>query len=56
MHYLMWSDKVDELKYWADYVKVNEIYAAEAIKNYVEGDISKLLIILFFFLVFTMCM
>ncbi|KAI7894428.1 glycosyltransferase family 20-domain-containing protein [Mucor mucedo] len=39
MHYLMWSDKVDELKFWDDYVKVNELYAAEAIKNYVEGDI-----------------
>lgn len=42
MHYLMWSDKIDELTYWDDYVKVNEMYAQEAIKNYVPGDISKL--------------
>ncbi len=40
MHYLMWSDRVDELSFWHDYVKVNEIYAQEAIKNYQEGDIS----------------
>lgn len=44
MHYLMWSDKVDELTFWEDYVKVNEIYAAEAIKNYEQGDISKVII------------
>ncbi|KAI9478471.1 MAG: glycosyltransferase family 20-domain-containing protein [Benjaminiella poitrasii] len=39
MHYLMWSDKVDELSFWEDYVKVNQIFADEAIRNYQEGDI-----------------
>lgn len=41
MHYLMWSDSVDESAYWNDYVKVNELFAEEAIKHYKEGDISK---------------
>ncbi|GAA5808871.1 hypothetical protein MFLAVUS_002270 [Mucor flavus] len=39
MHYLMWPDTVDELAFWHDYVKVNEIYANEVIKNYEQGDI-----------------
>lgn len=43
MHYLMWSDNVDEVCLWNDYVKVNEIFAQEVIKNYEEGDISKFL-------------
>lgn len=38
----MWSDNVDELAFWKDYVKVNEIYAQEVIKNYKEGDISRI--------------
>lgn len=37
----MWPDTVDELAYWEDYVKVNEIYANEVILNYQEGDVSK---------------
>jgi trehalose-6-phosphate synthase len=41
MHYLMWSDNVDEASLWNDYIKVNEIFAQEVIKNYQEGDISK---------------
>jgi trehalose 6-phosphate synthase/phosphatase len=41
MHYLMWNDNVDELGFWKDYVKVNEIFANEVIKNYEQGDISK---------------
>jgi hypothetical protein len=46
MHYLMWSDKVDELAFWKDYVKVNEIFAKKVIENYEEGDISKCLFFL----------
>lgn len=42
MHYLMWPDTVDELAFWHNYVKVNEIYANEVIKNYEQGDISKI--------------
>ncbi|CEG77264.1 hypothetical protein RMATCC62417_12050 [Rhizopus microsporus] len=42
MHYLMWSDNVDEIAFWKDYVKVNEIFAQEAINHYNDGDISKL--------------
>ncbi len=43
MHYMMWSDNVDEVNYWKDYVKVNEIFAEEVLKHYKEGDIGKLL-------------
>ncbi|RCI04436.1 threalose-6-phosphate phosphatase [Rhizopus stolonifer] len=39
MHYLMWSDTVDEKQYWQDYVQVNQIYADQVIKHYEEGDI-----------------
>ncbi|KAI8973309.1 glycosyltransferase family 20-domain-containing protein [Mycotypha africana] len=39
MHYLMWSDKVDEASYWDSYIKVNQIFANEVISNYKEGDI-----------------
>ncbi|CAO3677752.1 unnamed protein product [Rhizopus microsporus] len=39
MHYLMWSDNVDEIAFWQDYVKVNEIFAQEAINHYNDGDI-----------------
>ncbi|KAG1351779.1 hypothetical protein G6F62_002884 [Rhizopus arrhizus] len=39
MHYMMWSDNVDEVNYWKDYVKVNEIFAEEVLKHYKEGDI-----------------
>ncbi|KAI8636602.1 glycosyltransferase family 20-domain-containing protein [Parasitella parasitica] len=39
MHYLMWSDSVDEVSFWDDYVRVNHIFANEAIANYQEGDI-----------------
>lgn len=42
MHYLMWSDNVDEIAFWKDYVKVNEIFAQEAINHYNDGDISNL--------------
>jgi trehalose-6-phosphate synthase len=52
MHYLMWSDNVDEVSFWKDYVKVNEIFAQEVIKNYEEGDISKDPIINNFFFIY----
>lgn len=42
MHYLMWSDSVDEVSFWHDYVQVNQIFANEVVANYQEGDISKL--------------
>ncbi|KAI8331467.1 glycosyltransferase family 20-domain-containing protein [Blakeslea trispora] len=38
MHYLMWSEKVDEKTYWEDYVKVNQIFAENVIENYKDGD------------------
>lgn len=41
MHYLMWSDTVDEVSFWNNYVQVNQIFANEVIANYKEGDISK---------------
>lgn len=43
MHYLMWSDSVDEVSFWDDYVQVNQIFANQVIANYQEGDISKLI-------------
>ncbi|KAL7310863.1 hypothetical protein PS15m_010305 [Mucor circinelloides] len=39
MHYLMWSDSVDEVSFWDDYVQVNQIFANQVIANYQEGDI-----------------
>ncbi|KAI9281131.1 glycosyltransferase family 20-domain-containing protein [Sporodiniella umbellata] len=39
MHYMMWSDNVNEVSFWQDYVKVNKIYAEEVIGQYKEGDI-----------------
>lgn len=44
MHYLMWSDSVDEVSFWDDYVQVNQIFANEAVANYQEGDVSKFLL------------
>jgi trehalose 6-phosphate synthase/phosphatase len=37
----MWTDDIDEVKYWDEYLKVNEIFAKEVVKNYQPGDISK---------------
>ena len=37
----MWSDNVDEVSFWKDYVQVNQLFADQVIEHYEEGDISK---------------
>lgn len=41
MHSMMWSDQVDEVAYWKDYVKVNQQFADKVMDRYKPGDQSK---------------
>ncbi|KAG1456433.1 hypothetical protein G6F56_006833 [Rhizopus delemar] len=38
MHSMMWSDQVDEVAYWKDYVKVNQQFADKVMDRYKPGD------------------
>ncbi|KAI8335047.1 glycosyltransferase family 20-domain-containing protein [Chlamydoabsidia padenii] len=38
-HYVMWDEKIDGMKYWDDYVAVNQIFAQTIADNYEPGDL-----------------
>ncbi|CAO3593294.1 unnamed protein product [Absidia cylindrospora] len=38
-HYVMWDENIDELKYWDNYVSVNQSFANTIAENYEPGDL-----------------